>query len=183
MRRADRPRRAPVVLVLVVVVAALAVVTVWPGRAPAEEAAKPWSAYVTRIDDALTRRDVSAAVRAWTDAHSAALRSRHWEGMLDVGDAYLRVGDVSGFRRASEPKARQLYLGAFFRARAQRSLDGVLRAGRAFAALGDWEVAAQCVRTAEAIAARDRDPHAGARVRAFALELADTMLLASQVAP
>lgn len=175
--------KALIAIVIVVMVIALGIAEAVLNHALAEDLPKPWTVHITKIDDALGRRDVSAAVRAWSDGYSAALGSRHWEGMLDVGDAYLRIGDASGFRKASEPKARQLYLGAFFRARAQRSLDGVLRAARAFAALGDYEVAQQFVRAAEAIAAEARDPHGGARVRAFALELADAMFLASQVGP
>lgn len=119
---------------------------------------RPWRAHIRTVDEALARRDVSAAVRAWHSASVAVQTSRSWEGWLEAGDAYLRIGEVSGFRKASEPKARQFYLEAFFRARAQRALDGVLRAAEAFAALGDREVAEQCLRTAERFAAEAPRP-------------------------
>src|ERR1700674_776662 len=49
-----------------------------------------WRAHVALIDHALARHDVGAAVGAWHDAYGAALTSRGWDGMLAVGDAFLR---------------------------------------------------------------------------------------------
>ncbi len=136
--------------------------TVPPWRKPA---GRPWAASLRRVEDALAQKNVSAAELAWHDAHGAALRSRRWEGMLDVGDAYLRLGEVAKGREAAEATARTLYLSALFRARQEESLDGVLRTAEAFAALGDREVVDQCIRIAELLAAQD--PEGQADVRAF----------------
>lgn len=126
-----------------------------------------------RVAEALAQKNVSAAVRAWHEAYALALGSRRWEGMLAVGDAWLRVGEVSGSRKASEAKVRELYLAAFFRARDQRSLDGVLRAAEAFAALGDQQVAEQAIHVAQRLAAQAQDAQVRERVRAAAERLAD----------
>lgn len=135
----------------------------------------PWRDSIRTLDDALAKKEIGAAERALHQAYLAALGSRRWEGMVEVGDATLRVGEVSGYRKVSEPKARQLYLLAFFRARQQGSIDGLLRAAEGFAALGDREVAEQGIRLAERLAeqggateARDR-----ARVHVLRERLAD----------
>jgi len=101
------------------------------------------------------------------DAYVAALASRRWDGMVAVGDAYLRLGAATSHESASRAKARQAYLTAFFRARNEESTDGVLRATEAFADLGDRAVAAQCLKTAEALAAKSKA--SGARDRVAAL--------------
>ncbi len=115
-----------------------------PGR---DEVVEPWRVHVGAMDRALERADASAAVRAWRDAHSAALDSRRWEAMIEVGDAALRMGEA---REGSKLGARQAYLTALGRARRDGSVDGVRRAAAGFDALGDLEVAARC----RAIAAR-----------------------------
>lgn len=135
----------------------------------------PWTAHVQKVDEALAERDASAAARAWHEAYMNALGSRRWEGMIEVGDAYLRIGQLSTSRQATEAKVRQLYLAALFRARAQDSLDGVLRVGEAFADLGDRKVVGQCIRIAYDLAG-DRDPETRDRVRAFAERLMGRLL-------
>ncbi len=137
------------------------------GRDPSEA---PWTAPIERLDDALATKDISAAVIAWRDAYSAALGSRQWEGMIAVGDAALRMGDVEGSRLTAESTAGQSYLSALFRARRQGSLDGALRTAEAFAALGDRVGVPQALSIAEELSARD--PEWPARVRAFAEQLA-----------
>ena len=87
--------------------------------------------------------------------------------MIAVGDAYTRLAEASGYRALGRAKARQAYLTAFFRARGEQSLDGVLRSMEVFADLGDRGVAAQCLKTAEALAAKSKDPDARRRVAAF----------------
>jgi hypothetical protein len=134
----------------------------------------PWTTYLRQVNEALAQKNVGAAVRAWHDAYVTALGSRHWEGMVEVGDAYLRIGDLSGFRKESEAKARRIYLSALFQARAQGSLDGVLRVADAFLVLGDREVVYQCLRIAESLADRGRDASARVRVRAFEARLRDS---------
>ena len=111
-------------------------------------ASTPWIPYVRAVDDALERGDVSAAVRAWHDAYGIGLASRRWEPMIDVGDAFLRVSAKERSRDGGKPNARQAYLIALTRAESVRSAAGARRAAEAFAALGDREVAAQCLRIA-----------------------------------
>lgn len=138
----------------------------------------PWAVHVQVMDDALKTKSISAAARAWREAYGSALGSRDWQGMIEVGEASLRIGQVAGTRQAAEAKARDAYLTALFRARQQGSLAGVLRAAEAFAALGDREVVEQSLRIADSLAARDPDPVARERVRALATRLADGLLAA-----
>ena len=112
----------------------------------------PWAPHVKAVDEALASKDLGAAVKAWHDASSAALGSRRWKGMADVADAYLRIGEAAGFRKPWEPRAREIYLSALFRARHERSLEGILRVADAFAGLGDRDVVEQALRIAERLA-------------------------------
>jgi hypothetical protein len=74
----------------------------------------------------------------------------------------MRVGDVAGMRSVAATKARPLYLSALLRARGVSSLDGVLRAAEAFAALGDREVVDQAIVIAAKVAAQERNVEARA---------------------
>jgi hypothetical protein len=163
-------RALPLVLLLVVIVSMLTaslVPSAGQTKANPVAAESPWATALRRVDDAVRRHDISGAVMAWHDAHVLALRSRQWEGLVAVGDAYLRIGDASGIGRASQAKARQIYLAALYRARAVGSIDGVLSAAQAFESLGDGEVVQACLRIADDLATRRDDPVARARVRAF----------------
>ncbi len=115
-----------------------------------------WKAHVGTIDQALARHDVSAAVGAWHDAYGAALASRRWEGMIAVGDAFLRIGAEAGAARGARSNARQAYLNALIRAHRDGSIEGMRRTAEAFAALGDHAVATQCLRVADELAAANR---------------------------
>jgi hypothetical protein len=139
----------------------------------AQTAEVPWLAHLRAVEAALVRMDLGAAERAWQDAYLAALGSWRWDGMLEVAGAYLRIGQAAGRQQSSAARARNLYLAALFRAREQRSLDGVLRTAEAFARLGDRDMVQQCLRMAETLASETRDPHAPARIRAFTIRLAD----------
>jgi hypothetical protein len=112
-----------------------------------------WRAHVGTIEQALARHDVSAAVRAWHDAYGAALASRGWEGMIAVGDAFLRIGTEAGTVNGSRSNARQAYLNALIRAHRDGSVDGLRRTAAGFATLGDHAVAAHCLRVADELAA------------------------------
>lgn len=136
----------------------------------------PWTAHIRRVDEALAKGNTGAAELAWHDAYVAALRSRRWEGLVDVGDAALRVGEAASNRRGSEAKARGAYWAALFRARQERSLDGVLRTAEAFATIGDQDVAVQCTRIAEGLAAQGQDGGARARVQALRQRLSVQVL-------
>ena len=120
----------------------------WPSRDTA------WEAHLTVVDRALAGADVSTAVRAWHDAYGAALASDRWEALVEVGDAFLRIGDGAASPVAGRINARQAYLAALMRAQRHGSADGVRRVARAFEALGDHAVAAQCARIASRLTER-----------------------------
>jgi hypothetical protein len=126
-----------------------------------------WQARLLKVEQAMARGDFAAAETLWREAYAAALRSRHWEGMIAAGDTYRALGARAGFREASVAKARQAYLSALFRARSEGSLAGVLITAERFAELGDREVVEQCIRVARQVAAQSRDPYAEEHLRAF----------------
>jgi len=160
-----RLRRQQVLGVVVATALIGAASTYGESRSGAEP---PWVAPLQRVETALASRNVSAAEEAWHEAHRAALWSRHrWDGLIEVGEAYLRIGEVAHGRQAAQATARRLYLTALVRARQQGSLDGALRTAEAFAALGDRESVTQCLQVADQVAERTRDPQARARVEAF----------------
>jgi hypothetical protein len=141
-----------VALAIAVLLIALAIVEAIGGQARPEPA--PWDEYLKSMEDALAAGD------AWLlrQAHWVALGSRRWEGMLEVGDAAVRAGNVTA--------ARTAYLTAAYRARRLRSFEGILGAVEAFAALGDREVAEQWLGVAREFAQPSES--ARARVRAVA---------------
>jgi hypothetical protein len=158
-------------IVIALLLALLAWLEVVAGTtAPVSEIEKPWAPHLAAVDRALAERNVTAAMAAWHEAYSAARGARRGDGMVAVGDAYLRIGDAASFRRSAEPTARRLYLAALFRARQDRSLEGVLRATEAFAALGDHDVARRGLVIAEDIA-RGRAEGDVERVREIAARL------------
>ena len=130
-----------------------AAVTAACGASPDRSDGAPWIAHIEAMDAALGRGDVGVAVRARHSAHLAALESRRWEGMADVGDASLRLAELPDARGAMVAEARRAYLSALLRARQQRSLDGVLHAAEAFAALGERDAARQALVMASAMSA------------------------------
>jgi len=146
----------------------------------------PWTVHIQAAYDALAQKNVKAAVRAWDEAHLVAIGSGRWEGLIEAGDAYLRIGEASGCRKASEATVRKAYFAALYRACQRGSFDGVLRTAGAFADLGDRQVVEECVGLAELLA---DDDHARARVRAFLARVtaqsvpADTLPEGLAVAP
>ena len=151
-------------LMLIVVM----IVDAFADHAPEPGSQTTWKVQLHGVDDALKRNDLASAEMLWSKAYAAALKSRHWEGMIAVGDAYRRLGAHGGFRETAAAKARETYLAAFFRARSEGSLEGVLQAARGFAELGDHAVVERCLHVARSVAAQTRDPRAEERVRDFA---------------
>ena len=121
---------------------------------------------ITVIGEAVQRGDLATARAAWHDAFRSLRRTQDWQGMATLGDTALGIAGASGARQPWEADARQAYLGALFRARAEASLDGVLRATDAFATLGDREVTEEGLRIAESVALRAGTAEARDRVRA-----------------
>jgi len=148
-------------LVIVMIVDAFAEHAPQPGSQTA------WRTHLQSLEEALTRNDLAGAELRWSQAYAAALKSRHWEGLMAAGDAYRRLGARGGFQQIAVAKARQTYLAALFRARSEKSLEGVLQAARGFAELGDEAVVERCLQIARLVAAETRDPRGDARVRAF----------------
>jgi hypothetical protein len=112
----------------------------WPRQEPDVDLgsrAAPWSRHIRDVDRALASHDVRTALFAWRAAHATALGSSRWDGLLAVGDAYLRIGDAAEYRRAFVPQASASYLLALERAQRASSTEGVIRAGKALAALGE----------------------------------------------
>jgi hypothetical protein len=102
-----------------------------PGQVP------DWSTELGHVERALASGQIPPALRAWERARGAAHASHQWQGLLAVGDAYLRIGDAVELRRAFVATARGLYLEALERAGAAASPDGVLRIAAVLAALDD----------------------------------------------
>jgi hypothetical protein len=142
----------------------VALLSCW-GCAGEPASGTPWRPAIERLDEALARQDLSRAELIWHEAHGQALRSRRWEGLIEVGDAYLRIGSAARGLSAARPTARRLYLAALMRARAEQSVDGALRTAEAFASLRDGAVVELCLRVAEEIATRTRDTDAQAVVQ------------------
>jgi hypothetical protein len=132
----------------------------------------PWRTDLDELERALATGDHARAMRAWSDAETAALASRRWEPLLEVGDAALRVGDGTGSPARARLSARHAYRAALFRARAQRSVDGVLRAADAFARLGDRDVTEGALHAARKLAAGTPDADLRSRVELDAARIA-----------
>jgi hypothetical protein len=136
------------VLLSAVVIDASSAMRRTPAAAPSVSRPAPWAESIAAVDNALAQRNISRALKAWHPAYAAALHDGRWDGLIDVGEARLRIERVSGFEKRGQEQARVLYLMALSRARQQRSAEGVLRAAAALHALGDREVAAEAIRMA-----------------------------------
>lgn len=152
---------------LVLLMLALATVEVLTATVPEAVAPRTWTTPLGRMEAALGDGNTRAALSWWHEADATALRSGQWEGMIEVGAAARRFTEGAGL-------ARRAYLTALFRARQERSLDGMLRAAAAFGELGDRDALAQALR----LAAREAgpDPGAQARVRTVATRWMPTLL-------
>src|SRR5438093_5934959 len=137
------------------------------------DALGPWTAHIQAMNRALADNNPGESVRAWRQAYSSALSHPGWLGLLTVAAASLRLCTFPGLARGATARARETYWIAFFRARQQRSLNGVLHAAEAFGVLGDRSTVEQCMRVAEGLAARAGDAEELERVRVIASRLAD----------
>ena len=91
-------------------------------------------------------------MRAWRTAVGVARGERHWEALVAVGDASLRLGAIPGIHEWPEAGARSMYVEALFRARQQRSLRGIVQIAQRFAWLGDMEVVERSLRLTDSLA-------------------------------
>jgi hypothetical protein len=162
-----------VVPMVMLAVAALGLVAVRACACDTSQAAvgeTAWRDHLQAADEALAESNVTRAAHVWQEARSAALRSGAWNALVEVGDASLRIGELAAARVGARAEARGLYLKALFQARAQGSLDGVLRVTEAFANLGDQDVVDRGLRVARQLAA-SQGPAAWDRVREATLRL------------
>jgi hypothetical protein len=116
-----------------------------------------WKAHLHLVEAELASGHVDVAVRAWHDAYAAALESRSWESMIAVGDAFMKIGHAAGTPGGARMNAREAYLTGLIRARRSRSVDGALRSGEAFAALGDRAIVEQSLYIAAQLASGDEE--------------------------
>ena len=114
-----------------------------------------WAQRLALVEQALVDRNLSRATYEWREAYHAAIGSRQWEALVAVGEAAIQIDAAAGAARF-HPVARQVYLDALLRARAQGSTEGVLRAVEAFERLGDQKVVEIGRRIARQIAERER---------------------------
>lgn len=138
----------------------------------------PWQVHIRAVDNALAKKDLSLATRAWQNAYDAALERQRCDALVEVGDASLRIGEVGGLPKPSEARARWIYLAALVLARKHRLLDGVLRAAEAFATLGDREVVNQCICFAEGLAGHASDGKEHDRLHPAKARLAALLVVA-----
>jgi len=133
----------------------------------------PWTAHIEAMDQALESNDPGESIRAWRQAYSSALSHPGWLGLLTVANASLLLSAFPGLARDAAARARETYWIAFFRARQQRSLNGVLHAAEAFGLLGDYSTVEQCMRVAEGLATSTGDTEQLDRVRLIGARLSD----------
>jgi hypothetical protein len=115
-----------------------------------------WGPYLREFDVAVAARNRDMARRLWREAWHASLATREWHGPLAAGDAALRLGDLLGSRGLTLADARRAYRAALYRARGERSVEGVLRVAQAFDAIGDREAADGARRIARALLDAER---------------------------
>src|SRR5438309_7766227 len=137
------------------------------------DALGPWTTHIQAMNRALADNNPGESVRAWRQAYSSALSHPGWLGLLTVANASLRLSAFPGLARDAAARARETYWIAFFRARQQRSLNGVLHAAEAFGLLGDYSTVEQCMRVAEGLATRTGDTEELDRVRLIGARLCD----------
>ena len=154
---------AMITLIVIAVGTAQMLAVETPDTAPFAES----SVHLRIADEELDRGHVAAAQLHLRAAYAAALRVPGWESLVEVGDGFRRLARVGDAQTGAAGHARAAYLAALVRARHARSVDGVLRAGDGFGALGDGEVVGQCIAIARRIADRGGDAVAHGRVRAF----------------
>ncbi len=104
-----------------------------------------WRGYLRSVDRALGQHDVDRARNAWESAHTAAIASSSWEGLIAAGQACLRIGGAVGARPSAEPEARRAYFAALYRACQENSFEGIMRIAEAFADLGDRDIVEECI--------------------------------------
>lgn len=125
-----------------------------------------WRDPLRRAEAALSKGDVPGAERAWDEAYRLALATRDPYAMIEVGRAYLVIGEAVYDRPMAAARARRIFLSALFLGRGLRNTLAVADAAEAVAALGDHDLAARGFSIAVKLAQRDRDARAVDRITA-----------------
>lgn len=136
------------------------------GHDPSRAAAADWREPLQRAEAALANGEPSVAQQAWEQAYRAAMQVRTTEGLLAVGDAYLRIGEAARDRATAVASARRIFLTALFQARERRDAPAVAAVAAAFASLGDRDVADRGFEIAAVVANRQGDATARERIGA-----------------
>ena len=131
----------------------------------------PWYVQLAQAEAKLNENDITGATYYGREAYAAAMRGHRADGLVEVGNFYRGLGTRTGVA-VSTARARECYVTALLRARAERSTDGVLRAAEAFLSLGDEEMVQRGLRIAEQLAQRDVDSRARERVAMLAARAA-----------
>lgn len=159
-----RRQKAPLVLAAgLFILAGVAEMATGRSKNPQDDAAERMrGAALASVDEALARGDAAAALKAWQPAYEAARMKRGWRALVEAGDAAARIEAAAP--GAAAPRARRVYLAALDRARAERSLDGVVRVAEGFSRLGDREVTERVLRIAASLGRDTGDVAAPLRV-------------------
>jgi hypothetical protein len=157
-------QKAPIVLAAVLfILAAVAEMAMGRSRSPQDDRLERARVVaLASVDEALAHGDRAAALQAWQRAYEAARLSRGWRGVVEAADAGVRI--ESEARGAAAPRARWMYLAALDRARAERSLEGMVRVAEGFSRLGDRDATERVLRMAASLADRSRDAEAPTRI-------------------
>ena len=131
----------------------------------------PWYVHLGQAEARLHEDDVTAATYHAREAYAAAVRGHRADGLVEVGNFYRRLARRAGLADANA-RARECYVTALLRARAEGSTDGALAAAEAFLTLGDEEMVRRGLLFARDLAQRDVDPRAEERVAMLAVRAA-----------
>ena len=138
-----------------------------------------WTFRLREAEAALAAGEIQVTMVRLRAAHRAALRTGRWDAMVEVGDVARRASDIATPPPRAVPTASRAYLAGLALAREQHSLDGVLRVGEGFAALGDREMVEYCIGLAGGLAQR-AGGEGVVRVQAFVERYRETRTTASE---
>src|SRR5262249_36280098 len=138
--------------------------SVSPPAAAETETPPAWQIALDAMDHAIAAGDISGAEMAWRNAYGLAIRSRQWQALVAARSGSLRIGERLPVRRPYRARAAEAWRAALFLARAQHSVNGVLRVAEGFGRLGDVEGLSQVLRIAEGLTAADPGGEAQRRV-------------------
>jgi len=125
-----------------------------------------WRDPLRRADTALAEGDAPGAERAWDEAYRLALATSDPYAVIEVGRAYLAIGEAVYDHPMAAARARRIFLSALSLGRGLRNVQAVADAAEALAVLGEHDVAARGFSLAVTLAQPDRDARVVDRVRA-----------------